>query len=130
MKRIILLIALSIGASIALADGNPASYNTKTSRLSLSKIIIDDVYVTNSVTLQLIEITSSGNYLFELDPTTVTLNELPEEPPSCDSNNLDLCTTSIECKRADGYWWTDTDRGFDDTGRLYHECVKPLRSTF
>ncbi len=75
MKRIILLIALSIGASIALADGNPASYNTKTSRLSLSKIIIDDVYVTNSVTLQLIEITSSGNYLFELDPTTVTLPE-------------------------------------------------------
>jgi hypothetical protein len=80
MKRLLLLIALSIGASIALAGENPAKYDTKTRRLSLSKVIIDDFDVTNSVTLQLIEITPSGNYLFELDPTTVTLNEPPVVP--------------------------------------------------
>ena len=80
MKRIILVIALFIGASMAIADSNPSTYDGASGVLVIPEVIIDDVHVTDSVTLQLIEITSSGNYLFELDPTTVTLNEPPVEP--------------------------------------------------
>jgi hypothetical protein len=80
MKRIILLIALSIDASMAIADSNPSTYDDASGVLVIPEVIIDDVHVTDSVTLQLIEITSSGNYLFELDPTTVTLNKTPVEP--------------------------------------------------
>ena len=43
MKRLILMLALSIGASIALADSNPATYNTKTGSLDIPLVIVDDV---------------------------------------------------------------------------------------
>jgi Protein of unknown function (DUF1566) len=35
--------------------------------------------------------------------TSITINE----PPTCDANHLDLCTTQPTCEGAGGYWWTD-----------------------
>jgi len=79
MKRLLLMLALSIGASMAIADQQcAAEYNSATRVLDLPFVIVDGG--NNSYSVKFQNRASPGNYLFELDSTTVTLNEPPVEP--------------------------------------------------
>jgi len=69
------MLALSISASVAIAD-KTANYNSATGVLELSGVSIDGGKDTYSIKLQNKELLLGG-YLFELDLTTVTLNEPP-----------------------------------------------------
>jgi hypothetical protein len=93
MKRLLLMLmlALSIGASMAIADqGHVAQYNSVTGLLEISQVSIDGRNQTYSVTLQNRALLL-GEYLFDLDQGTVTLNnaggfgaeQQPHKPP-CD----------------------------------------------
>jgi len=73
MKRIILMLALSICASIALAGGNPATYDGASGVLVIPEVSVDGVKGTYSVTLQK-RAHSLGDYVFDLNKDTVTLN--------------------------------------------------------
>ena len=74
MKRIILMLALSIGASIALADGNTATYDSGSGLLEMSQVGIVKTDRTFRVTLHNMGL-SSGGYLFEI------VYENENEPP-------------------------------------------------
>ena len=80
MKRIILMIALSIGASIALAGGNPATYNTKTGRLDIPAVIVDGGPINYSATLENASPTLVDTLTFTLLPESVALAEDPSAP--------------------------------------------------
>ena len=64
MKRLLLLIALSIAASIALAGGNPATYNTKTGRLDIPNVIVDGGPINYSATLENVSPTLANIWLY------------------------------------------------------------------
>ena len=67
MKRIILMLALSIGASMAVAgDINTAQYDSVSGLLQLPRVSVDGGKATYSVTLQN-RVHSIGGYLFDLD---------------------------------------------------------------
>ena len=83
------MLALSIGASMAIADqGHVAQYNSVTGLLEISQVSIDGRNQTYSVTLQNRALLL-GEYLFDLDQGTVTLNnaggfgaeQQPHKPP-------------------------------------------------
>ena len=82
MKRIILMIALSIGASIALADGNPATYNTKTGRLDIPAVIVDGGPINYSVAFEKADApaTSVHDMAVRMLPESVALAEDPRAP--------------------------------------------------
>ena len=80
MKRLILLIALSIAASIALAGGNPATYNTKTGRLDIPAVIVDGGPINYSATLENASPTLVDTLTFTLLPESVALAEDPSAP--------------------------------------------------
>ena len=80
MKRIILMLALSIGASIALAGGNPATYNTKTGRLDIPAVIVDGGPINYSATLENASPTLVDTLTFTLLPESVALAEDPSAP--------------------------------------------------
>ena len=74
MKRLLLLIALSIGASMAIADHDKtANYNSATGELELPRVSVDGGKATYSVTLQN-RAHSIGDYVFDLKQDTVTLS--------------------------------------------------------
>ena len=64
MKRIILMLALSICASIALAGGNPATYNTKTGRLDIPAVIVDGGPINYSVAFENVSPTLANIWLY------------------------------------------------------------------
>ena len=80
MKRIILMIALSIGATIALADSNPATYNTKTGRLDIPNVIVDGGPINYSATLENASPTLADILTFTLLPESVTPAKDPSAP--------------------------------------------------
>ena len=80
MKRIILMIALSIAASIALAGDNPATYNTKTGRLDIPAVIVDGGPINYSATLENASPTLVDTLTFTLLPESVALAEDPSAP--------------------------------------------------
>jgi len=74
MKRIILMLALSIGASMAVAgDINTAQYDSVSGLLELPRVSVDGGKATYSVTLQN-RVHSIGGYVFDLDRKTVALS--------------------------------------------------------
>ena len=74
MKRIILMLALSIGASMAVAgDINTAQYDSVSGLLQLPRVSVDGGKATYSVTLQN-RVHSIGGYVFDLDRKTVALS--------------------------------------------------------
>jgi len=80
MKRIILMLALSISTSIALAGGNPATYNTKTGRLDIPAVIVDGGPINYSATLENASPTLVDTLTFTLLPESVALAEDPSAP--------------------------------------------------
>ena len=82
MKRIILMIALSIAASIALAGGNPATYNTKTGRLDIPAVIVDGGPINYSVAFEKADAPATSVHVnaFRLLPESVALAEDPSAP--------------------------------------------------
>ena len=82
MKRIILMIALSIGASIALAGGNPATYNTKSGRLDIPAVIVDGGPINYSVAFEKADAPATSVHVnaFRLLPESVALAEDPSAP--------------------------------------------------
>ena len=82
MKRLILLIALSIAASIALAGGNPATYNTKTGRLDIPAVIVDGGPINYSVAFEKADAPATSVHInaFRLLPESVALAEDPSAP--------------------------------------------------
>ena len=82
MKRLILLIALSIAASIALAGGNPATYNTKTGRLDIPAVIVDGGPINYSVAFEKADAPATSVHVnaFRLLPESVALAEDPSAP--------------------------------------------------
>ncbi|MBT7436257.1 MAG: hypothetical protein HN791_09355 [Gammaproteobacteria bacterium] len=82
MKRIILMIALSIAASIALAGGNPATYNTKTGRLDIPAVIVDGGPINYSVAFEKADAPATSAHInaFRLLPESVALAEDPSAP--------------------------------------------------
>jgi len=80
MKRIILMLALSICASIALAGGNPATYNTKTGRLDIPAVIVDGGPINYSVAFENVSPTLANIFMFHLLPESVALAEDPSAP--------------------------------------------------
>ena len=82
MKRIILMLALSIGASIALAGGNPATYNTKTGRLDIPAVIVDGGPINYSVAFEKADApaTSVHDMAVRMLPESVALAEDPRAP--------------------------------------------------
>ena len=82
MKRLLLLIALSIAASIALAGGNPATYNTKTGRLDIPAVIVDGGPINYSVAFEKADAPATSVHVnaFRLLPESVALAEDPSAP--------------------------------------------------
>ena len=82
MKRIILMIALSIAASIALAGDNPATYNTKTGRLDIPAVIVDGGPINYSVAFEKADAPATTAHInaFRLLPESVALAEDPSAP--------------------------------------------------
>ena len=80
MKRIILMLALSISTSIALAGGNPATYNTKTGRLDIPAVIVDGGPINYSATLENASPKLVDTLTFTLLPESVALAEDPSAP--------------------------------------------------
>jgi hypothetical protein len=74
------MLALSIGASIALAGGNPATYNTKTGRLDIPAVIVDGGPINYSATLENASPTLVDTLTFTLLPESVALAEDPSAP--------------------------------------------------
>ncbi|MBT3812115.1 MAG: hypothetical protein HOF98_04755 [Gammaproteobacteria bacterium] len=82
MKRLILMLALSIGASIALADSTPATYNTKTGRLDIPNVIVDGGPINYSVAFEKADAPATSVHInaFRLLPESVALAEDPSAP--------------------------------------------------
>jgi len=97
MKSLILMLALSIGASAAVAGENPATYNTITGELDIPTVIVDDgVEEIDNVTLQNIE-RLSGGYLFEYIPPTDCLS-IAAPPSTCEGGPYLISTPKeYEC---------------------------------
>jgi len=97
MKSLILMLALSIGASAAVAGENPATYNTITGELDIPTVIVDDgVEEIDNVTLQNIE-RLSGGYLFEYIPPTDCLS-IAAPPSTCEGGHYLISTPKeYEC---------------------------------
>ena len=74
------MLALSIGASIALAGGNPATYNTKTGRLDIPAVIVDGGPINYSATFENASPTLANIFMFHLLPESVALAEDPSAP--------------------------------------------------
>ena len=99
MKRIILMLALSIGASMAIADHDKtAKYNTETRILLVPQASINGSTQTFSVALQNIA-PRKGDYLFQVMPENVTLT------PPLGSGNASI-TLSLDVTNS-------TDQAFD-----------------
>ena len=80
MKRIILMIALSIGASMAIAGGNPATYDSGSGRLDIPAVIVDGGPINYSVAFENVSPTLANIFMFHLLPESVTLAEDPSAP--------------------------------------------------
>lgn len=76
------MLALSIGASIALAGGNPATYNTKTGRLDIPAVIVDGGPINYSVAFEKADAPATSVHVnaFRLLPESVALAEDPSAP--------------------------------------------------
>ena len=102
MKRIILMLALSIGASMAVAgDINTAQYDSVSGLLELPRVSVDGGKATYSVTLQN-RVHSIGGYLFDLDQDTVTLNKPPVEFGDTTCAEGGDCVVGDSASEADG----------------------------
>jgi hypothetical protein len=82
MKRLLLLIALSISTSMALAGGNPATYDTKTGRLDIPDVIVDGGPINYSVAFEKADAPATSVHVnaFRLLPESVALAEDPSAP--------------------------------------------------
>ena len=102
MKRIILMLALSIGASMAVAgDINTAQYDSVSGLLELPRVSVDGGKATYSVTLQN-RVHSIGGYLFDLDQDTVTLSKPPVEFGDTTCAEGGDCVVGDSASEADG----------------------------